>query len=217
MKITKVTVDVRSSQNAGDFYGSVLGLPVTRAEDSVIVQAGRSSLVLRENPEAQGCHHVAFTIPSNKLSAAKQWVTERADLMSKGGEDEFEYDAGWNARSLYFPGPEGSVLEFIIRRDLKNSSAGEFSAADIECISEVGVAVPDVLATVDLLETEAGIEPYGLTPRDRFSPVGTIDGLVILVSPDRTWFPAENLLSRQSRILIDATDARPGVYPLGDM
>lgn len=217
MKISEVTVDVRSSDEAAHFYGSVLGVPVTEAPGRVTVVAGRSRLVFLETPTARGCHHFAFTIPSNKFAIAKQWVSERAVIMSKGGDDEFEYDAGWNARSLYFQGPEGSVLEFIIRRDLDNTSDGVFTADDLECVSEVGVAVPDVLATVDLLSKGAGIEPYGLTPRERFSPVGTIDGLVILVSPDRPWFPADDLLSAQSRILIEASDARPGVYPLGEL
>lgn len=217
MKISEVTIDVRDSREAADFYGSVLGLPVTVTPSAATVTAGRTTLVLRENPETEGCHHLAFTIPSNKFAASKRWVSQRAEVMSFRGEDEFEYEAGWNARSLYFPGPEGSVIEFIIRRDLNNASEGEFTSRDLECISEVGVAVPDVLGTVELLSAEAGIEPYGLTPRDRFSPVGTIDGLIILVTPDRTWFPADDLLSKQSRILIEATDARPGVYPLGEL
>ncbi|MBB5633341.1 catechol 2,3-dioxygenase-like lactoylglutathione lyase family enzyme [Cryobacterium mesophilum] len=215
MKIVEVTVDVRSAEDAAAFYGTVLGLPVSREPGAAVVKAGRTRLVFRDNAEAQGCHHFAFTIPANSLTAAKHWVADRADILAKGDDDEFEYGAGWNARSFYFAGPEGSVLEFIIRRDLCNDSDGDFTAADIECVSEVGVAVPHVLATVDLL-AGAGIEPYGLTPRDRFAPVGTIDGLIILVTPDRPWFPADDLLSKQSRILIDATDAHPGVYPLGE-
>lgn len=149
MKITEVTLDVRGADDAEEFYGSVLGLPVSRESGAAVVVAGRSRLVFRENPEARGCHHFAFTIPTNSFAAAKRWVSERVEVMSKGGDDEFEYGAGWNARSFYFPGPEGSVLEFIIRRDLRNESDGGFSAADIECVSEVGVAVPDVLSTVD--------------------------------------------------------------------
>jgi catechol 2,3-dioxygenase-like lactoylglutathione lyase family enzyme len=217
MKITKVTMDVHDSREAADFYGAVLGLPVTSAASSVTVSVGRTVLVLNENTETTGCHHLAFTIPANMFDAAKTWVSARAEIMSKGGEDEFEYDAGWNARSLYFPGPDGSVLEFIIRRDLNNAAEGDFTAADIQCISEVGVAVPDVLETVALLEADAGIEPYGLVPRDRFAPVGTINGLIILVTPDRAWFPADDLMSAQSRLQITATDARPGVYPLGEL
>lgn len=217
MKITQATVEVRNTDEAAHFYGAVLGLPTTTDSGRVTVVAGRSRLVFVKNPAVEGHHHVAFTIPSNRFAEAKRWVSERADIMSKGGQDEFEYEAGWNARSLYFAGPEGSVLEFIIRRDLNNASEGEFSADDLECVSEVGVPVPDVLATVDLLSTEAGIEPYGLTPRDRFSPVGTIDGLLILVTPNRPWFPADDLLSAPTRIMLEATDAKPGVYPLGDV
>jgi len=217
MKISQVTIDVRDIQSAADYYGSLLGLPVTITEHGAVVQAGRTALILRDNPEAEGGHHLAFTIPSNKFSSSKSWVAQRTEVMSKGGEDEFEYDAGWNARSLYFPGPEDSVMEFIIRRDLGNESSGEFAANDIECISEVGVAVPDVLDAVNTLSTGAGIDPYGLTPRDRFSPVGTIDGLIILVSPNRAWFPADDVVSQQSRVVIDATGARPGTYPFGEL
>jgi catechol 2,3-dioxygenase-like lactoylglutathione lyase family enzyme len=217
MKITEVTVNVRSVDTVAHFYGAVLGLPVITGPGRATVRVGRSQLLFLEDSSAKGCHHFAFTIPSNKFASAKRWVSERAEIMTKGGEDEFEYASGWNARSFYFPGPEGSVLELIIRRDLHNVSEGEFTVDDLECVSEVGVAVPDVLAIVDTLSTDAGIEPYGLTPRDRFSPVGTIDGLIILVSPARTWFPADNLLSAPSRILIEATGAQPGKYPLGEL
>lgn len=216
MRISEVTIDVRDCRKAAEFYGSTMGLPVARTPGAATVTVGRTTLILRENADAQGCHHLAFTIPSNKFAASKHWVSQRTEVMSLRGEDEFEYAAGWNARSLYFPGPEGTVLEFIIRRDLDNAAAGAFRPHDLECISEVGVAVPDVLSIVEVLSTRAGIEPYGLTPRDRFSPVGTIDGLIILVTPDRPWFPAETLLSGQSRILIEATDARRGSYPLGE-
>ncbi|GAA3727571.1 hypothetical protein GCM10022239_00510 [Leifsonia bigeumensis] len=206
---------MEDSVEAADFYATVLGLPVTREPGAAVVQVGATTLTLRHNPETRGVHHLAFTIPSNKFDAAKRWVSQRAEVMSRGGEDEFEYDAGWNARSFYFAGPNGSVLEFIIRRDLGNAVDGDFGSGDLLCVSEVGVAVPDVLATAGMLAAEAGVEPYGLEPRDRFAPVGDIDGLVILVSPDRTWFPAEDRLSAESRILIDAVGDRPGDFALG--
>lgn len=210
-----MTVDVRDSAEAADFFGTVLGLPVSSAPGAAVVQIGTTALTLRENPETRGAHHLAFTIPSNKFAQAKEWVRERTGVMHKAGDDEFEYDAGWNARSLYFPGPDHSVLELIIRRDLDNAVDGDFTSEDLLCISEVGVAVPDVLATVDLLVADAGIEPYGLVPRDRFAPVGTIDGLVILVSPERTWFPADDRLSAESRIFIEAVGDRAGEFALG--
>jgi catechol-2,3-dioxygenase len=215
MRISGVTVDVRNAGEAADFFGTELGLLVVPEPDAAVVQVGTTTLTLRENPETRGVHHLAFTIPSNKFAQAKEWVAERTGVMDKAGQDEFEYDAGWNARSLYFPGPDGSVLELIIRRDLGNEAEGDFTGDDLLCISEVGVAVPDVRAAVDLLGAEAGIEPYGLEPRDRFTPVGDIHGLVILVSPERTWFPADDRLSAESRILIEAVGDRPGTFALG--
>lgn len=215
MRISRATIDVTDSAAAAEFYGTVLGLPVERGPGRVAVQVGTTTLVLRDDAQVQGVHHLAFTVPSNKFDAAKRWVAARADLMSKGGEDEFEYGAGWNARSFYFPGPNGAVLEIIIRRDLDNAAVGDFGSDDLLCISEVGVAVPDVLSTVDMLAAEAGVTPYGLPPRDRFTPVGDINGLVILVEPGRTWFPAEDRLSATSRVLIDAVGDRPGDFALG--
>lgn len=215
MKISGVMVDVDDAAAAADFYETVLGLPVAREPDAAVVQVGTTRMTLRNNPATRGVHHLAFTIPSNKFDAAKTWVSERAEVMSQGGQDEFEYDAGWNARSFYFSGPNGSVLEIIIRRDLDNAVAGDFGSGDLLCISEVGVAVPDVLATAGMLAAEAGVAPYGLEPRDRFAPVGDIDGLIILVSPERTWFPADDRLSAPSRILIDAVGDREGDFALG--
>lgn len=215
MRISRATIDVPDATTAAAFYETVLGLPVESEPGGAVVRVGTTALVLRENQQTRGVHHLAFTIPSNKFDAAKRWISARVSLMSKGGEDEFEYGAGWNARSFYFAGPNDTVLEIIIRRDLANAADGDFGSDDLLCISEVGVAVPDVLGTVGMLGAQADVTPYGLPPRERFTPVGDIDGLVILVAPDRTWFPAEDRLSSESRILIDAVGDRPGHFALG--
>lgn len=215
MKISTVTLDVRALSEAVNYYESVLGLPVQVSGETADVRVGSSTLRLRENPALEGCHHLAFVIPANKFDAAKAWIAERTEILTKGDADEFEYDAGWNARSFYFPGPDQSVFEFIIRRDLENPTPGDFTSDDILFLSEVGVPVADVLATVDRMSADVGLEPYGVVPRDKFAPIGTIDGLIILVSEDRTWFPVDDRLSKASRIVIEATGERPGVYSLG--
>lgn len=215
MRISRVTLDVRDAAAWAAFYGDVLGLPVERVGENVEVRAGWTTISLRSNPQVEGCHHLAFTISANKFDAAKQWIAGRAEILSKGEADEFEYDAGWNARSFYFPGPDLSVLEFIIRRDLGNETAGDFGGDDILCVSEVGVPVSSVPETVDYLSREAGLEPYGVVPRESFAPVGDIEGMVILVSENRTWFPVDDRLSAASRTVIEATGERPGEYSLG--
>jgi catechol-2,3-dioxygenase len=146
MKITRVSAQVRNTRSAAEFFDNVLGLAVESEPGAVVVTIGTTLLELVENPEADGDHHFAVTIPSNKFAEAKQWLLQRAALLGTAQSDEFEGPPGWNTRSIYFAGPDRSVLELIIRRDLDNATTGLFSSDDFLCISEVSVASPDILA-----------------------------------------------------------------------
>jgi catechol 2,3-dioxygenase-like lactoylglutathione lyase family enzyme len=215
MKITRVSAQVRNTSAAAEFFENVLGLGVERAPGAVVVRIGTTLLELVENPEADGDHHFAVTIPSNKFAEAKQWLQQRTMLLGTVEIDEFECSSAWNSRSLYFAGPDRSVLELIIRRDLHNTTPGPFSSDDLLCISEVGAATPDVLALAEFLEEAAGVPSYGADPGSSFSPLGDTDGLLILVSPGRAWFPTTDRLATTSPITIEATGHRPGIFPLG--
>jgi len=215
MKITNVSVRVRNAVDAAGFYADVLGLTVERKPDLVAVTVGATRLELVEDPATEGDHHFAITIPSNKFLAAKKWILERTVLLGMSGADEFECAPAWNARSLYFAGPDRSVLEFIVRRGLANTTTGPFTSADLLCVSEVGLAVPDVPALAATLDNDAGVAAYGYAPGDDFAPVGDTDGLLILVTPGRAWFPIADRVARESPIAITAAGGRPGSYALG--
>lgn len=219
MNIITVSVRVRNALQTASFYANVLGLAVKSGADGVEVTVGTTRLELIEGPAAEGDHHFAFTIPANKFLEAKKWIQERADLLGVPGADEFECSPAWNARSLYFSGPDRSVLEFIIRRDLATATATAtaepFSSTDLLCISEVGVAVSDVPDAVARLNGDAEVAPYGGSPSDTFAPVGDANGLLILVAPGRAWFPTGDRVARESPITITAVGGRPGTYALG--
>jgi hypothetical protein len=215
MKVTRVSAQVRNTRSIAEFFENVLGLGAESIPGAVVVRIGTTLLELVENPEADGDHHFAVTIPSNKFTDAKQWLLERAALFGTAQSDEFEGPPGWNARSLYFVGPDRSVLELIIRRDLDNATPGPFSSDDLLCISEVGVASPDVLALATFLTDAADLPSYGADPESSFSAVGDTDGLLILVSPGRAWFPTTDRLAATSPIRIEATGHRPGIFSLG--
>ena len=216
MKITTVSVRVRNAAQAARFYADVLELPVERKPDLVAVTVGATRLELVEDPVADGNLHLAITIPTNKFLEAKRWVQERVDLFGTTDGDDFEGPPAWNARSLYFTGPDRSVLEFIVRRDLANATPGPFTSTDLLCVSEVGIAVPDVLAAVAWLNGDAEIAPYG-DSFGSFAPVGDADGLLILVTAGRTWFPTAGRVAHESPIAITAVGGRPGNYPLGPL
>ncbi len=189
MRIISVSFETPDPARAEAFYGETLGLP-TRAEDGVLlVRAGRSELRLRRGEPRPGRHHLAFTIPRRAFPAAMAWLADRVEFIrGSRGEDEFEFSGLWNARSAYFADPDGNVLEFIIRRDLPDDDADDFDPERIVCISEVGVALPDVPGFAAAAGDALGLPSYG-GGDDAFRPLGDIDGLLIAVAPGRHWFP----------------------------
>jgi catechol 2,3-dioxygenase-like lactoylglutathione lyase family enzyme len=206
MRIHAVSLAVGDLDVSADFYEHVLELPVVREGERARVTIGTSILEVRSDPSHVGPHHLAITIPSNKFEASKAWISARVELLTADGADEFETAPSWNARSLYFMSPDGTILEFIIRRDLDNSTSGEFSSSDLLNVSEVGIAVDDVPRALREL-AEHGVSPYGWNAPD-FAPVGDIDGLLILVGPGRPWFPT-SLAARMSAIEVDARAGAP--------
>jgi catechol 2,3-dioxygenase-like lactoylglutathione lyase family enzyme len=215
MQITSVSAPVRNARAAAEFYGDALGLDIAREPGAVVVTVGSTRLELVEDATSRGEVHLAITIPSNKFDAAKAWIRRRAELLATPDADEFECSPEWNAHSLYFSGPDRSVLELIIRRDLDNATPGPFSTADLLCISEVGVAVPELPALVATLGRDAGVAPYGDAWVDAFAPVGSVDGMLILVAPGRPWFPTADRTAETGPISITATGGQPGTYALG--
>ena len=232
MEIISVDTVTRSMAETGAHYETVLGLPVRKEIGAVEVTVGRSVIRFREDPDAPGDQHYAFLIDDARFDAARAFLEAGPGLLSDGDRTEFEAQQAWNARSLYFPGPDRSVLEVIARRDLPRtlgagSAAGAKASSqsapgiqsvplgpgDLLSVSEVGIAVPDVVATADRL-TDAGVGRYP-NGSATFSPAGHIDGMLILVSPGRTWFPTSDRVVGEPPVTViaQAGAASPGVVP----
>lgn len=189
MHIISVAFASEDLLRAESFYGSVLGLPITRQNNTLTIRAGASKLILRQGPTGPGKQHLAFTIPRSMFDSAKQWASDRVLLLRDAeGRDEFETSAHWNAHSFYFTDPEGNILEFIIRRDIVDHRTDSFGAAHIRSISEVGMAVDDVPDVAAHIKSMFDIDTYG-SGAPTFQPVGDVEGLLILVNPGRHWFP----------------------------
>lgn len=160
-------------------------------------------------------------------------------LVDADGRDEFEGPPNWNSRSVYFEGPGQQLLELIERRDLAASAPAAPASAPASAapasapapapapapasasavprvsVSEVGIAVPDVLGAVETLR-RAGLEPYANPAGEGFAAVGDVDGLAILVSPERRWFPTADRLPSTAPVLLDVgldtpVELAPGV------
>jgi catechol-2,3-dioxygenase len=200
MDIRQVQLATRSLADTARFYER-LGCPVEIVDATVRVVVGSSLLVFRELPEMTGALHLAITIPTGTFDAGKAWIAGLTTVLGTDDQDEFEGPPNWNSRSVYFEGPDQQLLELIERRDLP-VDVGENTAVPLVSVSEVGVPVPDVLGAVEALR-RAGLEPYANPPGESFSAVGDVDGLVILVSPDRRWFPTGDRSPSSAPVVID--------------
>lgn len=200
MDIRQVQLATRSLDDTARFYER-LGCPVEIVDAAVRVVVGSSLLLFRELPEMTGALHLAITIPTGTFDAAKAWIAGLTTVLGTDDQDEFEGPPNWNSRSVYFEGPDEQLLELIERRDLP-ADAGENTVVPLVSISEVGVPVPDVLGAVDALR-RAGLEPYANPPGESFAAVGDVDGLVILVSPDRRWFPTGDRSPSSAPVVVD--------------
>lgn len=207
MDIRQVQLATRSLADTARFYER-LGCSVEIVDTTVRIVVGSTLLVFRELPEMTGALHLAITIPTGTFDAAKAWIAGLTTVLGTDDQDEFEGPPNWNSRSVYFEGPDQQLLVLIERRDLESGArrvgdgTGTGTVAPFVSVSEVGVPVPDVLGAASALR-RAGLEPYANPPGDSFAAVGDVDGLVILVSPDRRWFPTGDRSPSSAPVVID--------------
>lgn len=225
MDIRQVQLATRSLADTVRFYER-LGCSVEIVDTTVRIVVGLTLLVFRELPEMTGALHLAIAIPTGTFDAAKAWIAGLTTVLGTADQDEFEGPPNWNSRSVYFEGPDQQLLELIERRDLEpgarrvgvgaGAGAGDGDGAGdgtgtgsdsdagvpLVSVSEVGVPVPDVLGAASALR-RAGLEPYANPPGESFAAVGDVDGLVILVSPDRRWFPTGDRSPSSAPVVID--------------
>ncbi len=174
------------------FYAGVLGMQVLEDKGaSVALRAGATRLAFSSAAErVAAAYHFAFNIAPRKFVDSKQWLVSRGiSLLELDGKDQFHSEE-WNADNLYFRDPAGNIVEFIARHDLPDISDGPFSPSDLLCVSEIGVATPDVGATVAELGRSLGLPVYK-EGSDTFTPMGDERGLLIVVREGRHWFPTD--------------------------
>lgn len=214
MHLRHVSLPVADPAATAQWFAAVLDLPVTSLDDTWQVAIGAGMLSLRHG-DTSGAHHLAFDISPASFAASRRWLLERVPLLSRDGEDEFEGPRGWSSRSLYFDGPEGSVLELIARRESPTTTTGSPDGR-ILGLTEVGIAVPDVRGTTRRLRAELDVPAYAAQPEESFAAVGDVHGLLILVGVGRRWFPTGDRYAGAARIDVDAVGGRAGTSTVGD-
>ncbi|ABS04159.1 Glyoxalase/bleomycin resistance protein/dioxygenase [Kineococcus radiotolerans SRS30216 = ATCC BAA-149] len=223
MRITHVQVPVPDPVASAAFYADVLGVGVSPAAgcgaaraggdantaDGVggvggtaglcarAVQLGATTLVLVRDPHADPLmQHLAITVPGDAGRRAHDWLRERVRVLAHAGSTLLEASAGWQAQSVYFRAPDGTVLELIARRRLAGDLGDTaFGPQALLAVSEVGLAVPDVAVAAARLERAFGLRAFGGPPSSSFGAVGDDEGLLVLVRTGRTWFPTRDAVA----------------------
>jgi len=191
MNITALELWCLNLPELHDFYTRLLGLPVVEdSPESLTLQAGRSRLTFHQADGTQaGRYHVAFDIPENQFDLAFAWLQARVPpAASADGRIVFDL-SHWNATSVYFFDPVGNILELIARHGQPTATQGDFSAASLVSVSEFGIALQDVRASVQAAVEQLGVSVYDGAGSDTFSAVGDEQGLLIMVKRGRIWMP----------------------------
>lgn len=210
MRILSASITVQDVAKAARFYRETLQLPVEETPSRAVVTAGSSRLVLTAGGRFDGVHHLAFGIPPSDFGLAREWLAERVPLLLSGGSDVIVSSAAWSSRSLYFPGPEGIILEFIARDADAAAAPSAGPGPRVLSISEVGIGVADVLGAVAQISRELAV-PVFHDLSGTFASMGSHDGLLIIVHEDRIWFPTADSRPARGPLAVDIASTADNV------
>jgi catechol-2,3-dioxygenase len=189
VRIQHVRLESASLGKAARFYAD-LGLSTEVDATSAHVRVGRSVLTLVPGMRTTGAHHIALTVPSAVLPQARARLSTLTSLRARDGVDQFHLDPPFGpADSVYADDPDGTLLE-LIGRDRPHDHDDVNLARDVLAIGEVAIPVESVPEAVNRLRGERGLDT--VIDGAEFAAVGDHDGMIILVAPDRRWFPTDD-------------------------
>jgi catechol 2,3-dioxygenase-like lactoylglutathione lyase family enzyme len=193
-RITSATLAVAAGRldAVERLYCDELGISGSRDATKLRLDIGSADLTFVAATESEPFYHFAFLVPGNRFEAAREWLAAGTPLLARAetGETTFDFDF-WEASACYAHDPAGNIVELIAHLGLEDSTeTGDFSAAELRGISEVGLVTDDLLATLERLRA-GGLELW-------YGEVGRYEGLgfvgrkahtLILVPTGRPWLP----------------------------
>jgi len=194
MKINSLVLQTKDIGAIAGFYKKILELPVLEAKDesTVVLDAGVIRFT-KADTHKDPFYHFAITIPSNKIEEAKTWLEQRVKLVwMEDYQGVVANFANWNARSVYFYDAAGNIVELIARFDLHNNRNEAFSSRQFLSISEIGIVFPehDIETYTSALLQQHALQFFNKQPPlPQFKAVGDDEGLLIIVSDQRKWYP----------------------------
>lgn len=193
MKLAHIEIQTNNIQKTTTFYQDILELEIIENNTKYVsIQAGNSILKFVENPQFNSIYHFAFNIPENKLDEAIEWCKNKVGLIFIKDQNVITNFENWNANAVYFYDNNGNLLEFIARHDLNNAQSQKFSSKAILNISEIGIVNENPLELGKELIAKHNLEFFSKNDNSEiFAAVGDDEGLLIMVKPNRNWYPTQ--------------------------
>jgi len=203
MKIKSLVLETKDVERLAIFYEKILELVIVKSGTGFSVDMGLTTIRFKQSKSQEPFYHFAINIPSNKIEEAKKWLTKKVNLLWIEDYKSVIADfVNWNAKSVYFFDAAGNIVELIARRELNNEVKENFSSEHFLSVSEIGLVFSQVeieSKTANLLQQFSLSYFNRQPPFPNFKAVGDYEGLFIIVTKDRHWYP---------------TTKTSGIYPL---
>ncbi|MDN3673286.1 VOC family protein [Flavobacterium branchiarum] len=193
MKLQHIQIQTNDIPKTIAFYTQTLGFQILKNDSTTVsFQIGISVLEFIEDKNFNSIYHLAFNIPNNKLDEAIKWCRNKVDLICIEDENVITRFETWNANAVYFYDNSGNLLEFIARHDLINSETKSFDTKSILSISEIGIVHESPLVLGQDLINKYQLNFFSKNANsEAFTAIGDDEGLLIIVKPNRNWYPTQ--------------------------
>lgn len=199
MKILDLKLEANNLDTILEFYSETLGLKILEQTPTALrFQAGDTQLTFIAKSTTKAQYHFAFNIATNHVNQAIEWAQTTGLMLLPSPKDEtITYFDTWKAQSIYFWDKNGNLLEFIARENTQIQKEVPFTPKEMLNISEIGLITKKPIATGEAIQQQIGVDFFSkATPLAEFCALGDDDGLLILVTPNRTWYPTDILAQR---------------------
>jgi catechol-2,3-dioxygenase len=191
MEILEIKLNTDDIISTEAFYTNILEFKlIKKSEKSISFLVGNSILSFIKSENLQPKYHFAFNIPNNKLEEAINWISKKLNLIKIDNNTSVADFESWNAKAIYFYDNNENILEFIARFDLESLIENQFDTSSILSISEIGVVTNEPLNLSKKISENYNLNLFekGVQSVD-FASLGDDNGLIILVKPNRKWYP----------------------------
>ena len=193
MKIKSLVLETKDVERLAGFYEKILALVVVKSETEFSVSIGLTTIRFKQSASQESFYHFAINIPCNKIEEVKEWLSKKVKLLWIEDYKSVIADfVNWKAKSVYFFDAAGNIVELIARHELNNEVKEKFSSKHFLSISEIGLVFPqkEIESKTTKLLQQFSLSYFDKQlPFPNFKAVGDDEGLFIIVTEDRHWYP----------------------------